>query len=246
MIAPAPHRSGHHRVVITGLGAVTPYGVGVDAYWRGLLEGRSTIHRIRCFDPSPLASQVAAEVQDWDPETVLPPKEVRRLPRVAVMAIDAARQTACSAALPVGELSLETAREIGCVLGSGGGGIAFAEEQYRLHFTGEKDGRCHPFAVSTAFVGMLSSEVSIDLGLHGACHVVSTGCTSATDAMGYAMQLVRSGRLRAVLTGGADCAITPGIVACYCRMRCISTHWNDTPTRASCPFNRDRDGFVIG
>lgn len=234
------------RVVITGMGAVTPYGVGRDRYWLGLKEGRSAVGPLRLFDPSALPSRVAAEVHDWTPETLVPAKELRRLPRVAIMTIASAREAMKDAGLDRAALSEEESRGIGCILGTSSGGIEFAEHQYRLFFMGERDERCHPFAVSSAFVGMLSSEVSIAMGLRGMSQVISTGCTSATDAMGYAFQLILSGRLKAVVTGGADCCITPGILTSYARMKCVSTRYNDTPQKASRPFSLDRDGFVIG
>ncbi len=234
------------RVVITGIGAVSPYGVGKEAYWNGLREGRACIDRIRLFDAAEIPSQVAAEVHAWDPDQIVPTKELRRLPRVAIMTIAAAREACDEAGLDYDTLSVEQSRDVACVLGTSSGGIEFAEHQYRLFHRGETDERCYPFAVSSAFVGMLSSEVSIALKLRGLSQVISTGCTSATDAMGYAFQLIRSGRAKSVLTGGADCCITPGIMTCYSRMKCVSTGYNETPERASRPFNRDRDGFVIG
>ncbi len=234
------------RVAITGLGAVTPYGMGKDRYWEGLKAGRPAVARIRLFDPSALSSRVGAEVHAWTPETVVSPKELRRLPRVAIMTLASAREALRDAGLDWTALDERALQDIGCVLGTSSGGIEFAEQQYRLFFQGEQEERCHPFAVSSAFVGMLSSEVSIDLGLRGPSQVLSTGCTSATDAMGYAFQLIRHARVGTVVTGGADCCITPGILTSYCRMRCVSTGYNDTPERASRPFNADRDGFVIG
>lgn len=241
-----PARRDLKRVVITGAGAVTPYGVGAHLYWRGLREGKSAVRRIRLFDPSGIPSQVGAEVHDWSPEAIVGPKELRRLPRVAIMTIGAAKEACFDAGLDWVAMSEEEKRRIGCVLGTSSGGIEYAEQQYKLFFEGEKEERCHPFAVSSAFVGMLSSEVSIALGLRGMSHVVSTGCTSATDAMGYAFEHIRSGRARAVVTGGADCCVTPGIMTSYARMKCVSTHFNDAPEKASRPFNADRDGFVIG
>ena len=234
------------RVVITGLGAVTPYGEGAGRYWSALKEGRSAIRPIRLFDRSKVSSQVAAEVHDWHPERIVSEKDLRRLPRVGIMAIGSAREALADAGLVPASLPLEALRRIGVILGTSSGGIEFAEEQYRLYFTGETDARCYPFAVSSAFVGMLSSEVSIAFGLRGPSQVVSTGCTSSTDAMGVALRTIQYGSADVVVSGGADCCITPGILDCYGRMKCVSTRYNDTPERASRPFNRDRDGFVIG
>jgi 3-oxoacyl-[acyl-carrier-protein] synthase II len=211
-----------------------------------LKGGRSAVRRIRLFDPSSFGTQVAAEVHDWAPERIVSEKDLRRLPRVGIMAIGSAREALADARLEVAELPLPELRRIGVVLGTSSGGIEFAEQQYRLYYTGEQDGRCYPFAVSSAFVGMLSSEVSIAFGLRGPSQVVSTGCTSSTDAMGAAFRAIQYGSADAVVTGGADCCITPAIVDCYGRMKCVSTRFNEAPEKASRPFNRDRDGFVIG
>lgn len=234
------------RVVITGLGVISPYGEGSETYWRNLREGVSAVRRIRLFDPARVASKVAAEVHDWEPARIVSEKDLRRLPRVAIMSIGAAREALSDAQLDPSSLDLDRLRRFGVIVGTSSGGIEFAEEQYRLWFTGEQDGRCYPFAVSSAFVGMLSSEISIAFGLRGLSHVVSTGCTSSTDAIGHAMRTIQYGSADVMVTGGADCCITPGIVDCYGRMKCVSTRYNDTPERASRPFNRDRDGFAIG
>jgi len=234
------------RVVITGIGSISPYGEGARKYWEGLREGRSTVRPLKRFNPDHHASKIAAEVIDWTPANHVPEKELRRLPRVAIMSIGAAREALEDAGIDAKNLSIDESRRIGCIIGTASGGIEFAEAQYKLWFTGQVDERCYPFAVSSAFVGMLSSEVSISFGLRGMCQVVSTGCTSASDAMGHALRQVQYGYADAIITGGADACITPGIVECYAQMRCVSTHYNDTPERASRPFNRDRDGFVIG
>jgi 3-oxoacyl-[acyl-carrier-protein] synthase II len=234
------------RVAVTGVGSITPYGEGARRYWQNLKAGRSAIRTIRLFDPAQVASRVAAEVRDWAPEKIVPPKDLKRLPRVGIMAIGSAREALADAGIDPGTLSIEALRRIGVTLGTSSGGIEFAEQQYRVYFSGEREERCYPFAVSSAFVGMLSSEVSIAFGLRGPSQVLSTGCTSSTDAMGHALRSIQYGTSDVVVTGGADCCITPGIVDCYGRMKCVSTHYNDTPERASRPFNLDRDGFVMG
>lgn len=233
------------RVVITGLGMVTPYGIGKEPYWEGLRSSRSAVRRITLFPTEGLGSRVAAEVPDFNPLDFISPRELKRLPRVAVMAIAAAREALGDSGLDPETMSEAARLETGVILGTGGGGIAYAEEQYRLYFS-QGIQKCHPFSVSSAFVGMLSSEVSIAFKLRGPSHVVSTGCTSSTDAIGYAFQQIRTGSIQRVVTGGADCCITPGIVASYSMMKVVSQKWNGTPERASRPFDRQRDGFVIG
>ena len=133
----------------------------------------------------------------------------------------------------------------GVIIGSGGGGIDVGEAQYRDFFT---NGGRHvtPYAIAVGIVGMVSSEVSISLGLRGISHVLSTGCTSSTDALGYAARLIRSGEADVLLSGGADGCVTPGMIFGFSRMRAVSTRYNDRPAEASRPFDRGRDGFVLG
>lgn len=233
------------RVVITGAGVVSPYGIGKDVYWNGLKNGHSAVRRISLFPSDGHVSRVAGEVPGFQIRDHAPQREKKRLSRVAVMAQVAGKEALKEAGLDGSAMDETASRETGVVLGTGGGGIEYAENEYQKYY-GEKDGKCHPFAVSSAFVGMLSSEVSIELKLRGLSHVVSTGCTSSTDAIGYAFNLIRMGKLKRALSGGADCCVTPAILSSYGRMKVVSTRYNDTPEKASRPFDRRRDGFVIG
>ena len=133
----------------------------------------------------------------------------------------------------------------GVIIGTGGGGIDVGERQYQDFFT---DGgkQVTPYAIAVGICGMVSSEISISLGLHGISHVLSTGCTSSTDAIGYAAMLLRSGEADVLLTGGTDGCVLPGMIFGFSRMRAVSTHYNDRPDTASRPFDRGRDGFVLG
>lgn len=233
-----------HRVVITGMGAVSPFGMGWRTFWGGLKAGQSGVRRISLFDASNMPSQVAGEVPDFDPAAVVGPKEARRLSRVLAMGIASSREAAADAGLDIRAWNPEKQEEIGVVVGCSTGGIDVLEREYGHFYRGEHT-KYSPFAVTSSMVGALSSEIAIDMKCRGPCHVVSTGCTSATDAIGMAYQLVRYGRVRRMITGGADAIITPGIVLSYALMKCISTAFNATPTRASRPFNADRDGFVL-
>ncbi|MGE4158535.1 MAG: beta-ketoacyl synthase, partial [Planctomycetota bacterium] len=230
--------------MITGMGAVSPYGQGWQTYWQGLKSGRSAVRRISLFNPEQLPSQVAGEVPDFDPQSVVGAKEARRLSRVLAMGIGSAREAAADAGLDIRSWEGERQEEIGVVVGCSTGGIDVLEREFGHYYRGETT-KYSPFAVTSSMVGALSSEIAIDLKCKGPCHVVSTGCTSATDAIGMAYQLVRYGRVRRVITGGADAIITPSIVLSYALMKCISTGFNGTPERASRPFNSDRDGFVL-
>ena len=230
-------------VAITGVGVVSPYGIGWPAFRDGVLRGESRTSRVSLFDPEDLPCSVVAEVPDFRVEEHLSRADLARLPRLVPIARSAAREAIADAGLDLA--TAEARREIDVVIGSAGGGIEVAEREYRRYFAGDVR-RTSPYAIASSIVGMLASEICLDLGLTGRSHVLSNGCTSAADAMGYAIDLVRSGRSRRVLTGGADACITPGILAGYARMGVIPTTWNDRPSEASRPFAQDRDGFVLG
>ena len=232
------------RVAVTGIGAVSPAGVGREAFAAALAAGRSTVGTLSQFELNGLPCRVAAEVKDFDPSRQMDPQDLKRVSRATPMGIAAAREALEDAGLSdAGAAELRSRLDV--VVGSGAGGIEFGERQYRHYFAGDH-GRISPYSISTSFVGSLSSEISIVLGLSGMSHVVSTGCTSSTDAIGYAFEFVRSGRCDTILTGGVEACITPALMTGFCRMRVVSTAFNDQPHRASRPFDRDRDGFVIG
>ena len=230
--------------MVTGIGAVTPAGVGRELFAAALREGRSTVGRLSQFELNGLPCRVAAEVTGFDPGTVMDAKDLKRVSRATPMGI-AATQEALEDAGLAGPAESDTRRALGIVIGSGAGGIEFGERQYRHYFAGDY-GRISPYSISTSFVGSLSSEISIALGLSGMSHVVSTGCTSSTDAIGYGLDMIRSGRVDILLTGGVEACITPALMTGFCRMKVVSTGFNDEPHRASRPFDRSRDGFVIG
>lgn len=233
-----------NRVVITGVGVLSPFGDGKAAFYNGLKSGRSATGPLTLFHDSELESRVVGEVPGFDPSRYVAAKDLKRVPRVVPMAIGAAREAFSSAKIDVENLTREERQKIGVVIGTGGGGIEFAEKQYE-EFFGKNSRRVTPYSVSSSFVGMLSSEVSIALNLHGISHVISTGCTSSTDAIGYAYQLIRSGEEETLLTGGAEACITRGLLHGFCLMGVASTHYNETPEKASRPFDKNRDGFVL-
>jgi 3-oxoacyl-[acyl-carrier-protein] synthase II len=235
------------RVAVTGFGCVTPFGIGVEAFARGLAEGRSATRRLTLFEPDEsIPCTVVAEVPDFRPEDFIESRADReRLGRAVPMLWLAAEEALAMAGLDSRRMSLTERQEVDVLLGSAGGGIEFAERQYRLYFAGQRR-RTSVYAIPSSIVGMLASEVSIRFGFRGMSHVVSNGCTSSTDAIGYAYQLIRFGRSRVVLTGGVDACITPAILTAYCQMRAVPTGFNDCPERASRPFDRERDGFVLG
>ncbi len=235
--------SNTRRTVITGIGVVAANGVGADAFTRSLRNGVSGVDWIDSFDASPLKVRFAGAVKNFDPRRVLDERDARRVGRLVPLAIAAAREALQMAGISIAPADREQSRRIGVLLGTGGGGLDFIEPQYRAYFTGE--GKYSPFTVPAGTHGNLSSEISIALGCRGFSHVVSTGCTSSTDALGYAMRHIERGDVPIVLAGGADAPITPGILKGFEMMRILAGETRPIQ-RASRPFNRDRDGFVLG
>ena len=233
------------RVVITGMGCVTPLGVGREAFWRALLEGESGVRRIEGFDVSDSPVKIAASVPDFDWEKELQPKDRRHVPRHVPLALASAREALDDAGLQPSDLSVEERRAYGVVMGTGGGGLAFTEEQYKYHYT-DAPGTPSVYTIPSSTHGGLSSELSMAFGLRGLSHVVSTGCTSSTDAVAYAAEHVALGRQDVMLAGGSDAPLAPGILRGFCLMKVLTEDWNDAPERASRPFSRDRTGMVLG
>lgn len=232
------------RVVITGMGAVSPNGTGNAAFAEAALQGRSGVRRITRFDPSEISVQIAGEVPDFDELAWIEKKERKHVSRVLPLALAAATEALGYAGLDTNSLPLEEKRRFGVIIGSGGGSQEFTEEQYRLFFH-QQYSKMSLFCVPTGVMGTLSSELSVRFGLRGSSHVITTGCTSSTDAFGYAVRQIQSGRLDATLTGGADAPIALGIVKGFILMKIMTDNWNQQPERGSRPFNRDRDGFVL-
>ena len=233
------------RVVVTGIGAVSPNGNSRDAYRDALSAGTSGVRRIEAFDTSKLKSRVAGIVQGVDLEAALEARQLKRVGRVVPLAILAAAEAMAQAGLPHEHLDLDTRREVGVMLGTGGGGAEFIESMYAHWFSGNPE-RANVFTLPAGTHGNSGSEVSIRLGLRGPSHVISTGCTSSTDALGYAFRRIQHGETTLMLCGGADAPIAPGIMAGFDLMKITSRRYNEEPGRASRPFNLDRDGFVLG
>jgi 3-oxoacyl-[acyl-carrier-protein] synthase II len=238
-------------VAITGIGVVSPYGVGRELFWARVSRGVSGTRAITEFETSDLSCRVAATVPEGDLHDagVVPADgesgsingraDPRRYAKVSRIAVLAARE-----ALEDSGLDPETP-DLGVIVGSGAGGIDVAERQYGDFHAGDHH-RVSPYAIPVSIVGIVSSEISIALGLRGVSHVLSTGCTSSTDAIGYAAGLIRHGEAEAIVTGGADACATRGMMVGFGRMRVVATRYNERPAEASRPFDRDRDGFVLG
>jgi 3-oxoacyl-[acyl-carrier-protein] synthase II len=238
------------RIVITGIGAVSPFGVGRERFWNAVRSGCSGTRAITAFDASDLGCRVAAPVGSvtlddlppLDGDNVRDPEyraDPKRYSRASLIGVIAAREAWADAGLRIGEPNA------GVVIGSGGGGIDVGERQYYDFFV-ERGRKVTPYAIPVSIAGMTSSEVSISLRLRGVSHVLSCGCTSSTDAIGYASGLIKSGDAEIVLTGGTDACVTPGMIFGFARMRAVSTAYDETPGEASRPFDKGRDGFVLG
>ena len=242
--------AGDPRVVITGIGVVSPFGVGRERFWAHVSRGCSATRAISEFDASGFPCRVAAPVSSvsiddlpvldgddlWDPGYRADPK---RYSRAALIGVIAAREAWADAGLRIGEPNA------GVVIGSGGGGIDVGERQYQDFFV-ERGRKVTPYAIPVSIVGMVSSEISISLRLRGVSHVLSCGCTSSTDAMGYASGLIRSGEAEILISGGTDACVTPGMIYGFSRMKAVSVAYNESPAEASRPFDKGRDGFVLG
>ena len=233
------------RVVITGFGCVTPIGIGREAFWSSLRSGKSGVRRIESFDPSEFNIQIAGEIPEFDWQAQLNPKDRQHVPRTVPLALAAAREAVADAAIDVDNLSLEEKRGFGVVLGTGGGGLAFTEKQFGYWFSGNA-GKGSIYTIPASTHGGLSSELSMVFNIHGLSHIVSTGCTSSTDAIFYAAQHIAVGRQEVMLAGGVDSPISPGILKGFEVMKVCTKEWNDDPARACRPFSRDRSGMVVG
>src|SRR5216110_327446 len=234
----------NERIVITGLGALSPNGVGRETYFQSLVAGRSGIRNITRFDAASLPARIAGEV-DFDPDAWVDQKNMRHVSRVVPMALAATAEALRDAKIDPSALDLETRRTIGVMLGSGGGAVEFSERMYELWFN-DAERQASIYSIPSGTIGTLSSELSMAYDLHGFSHLISTGCTSSTDAIGYAYRNLKLGVVDYILTGGADATITEGIMTGFCIMRIVSTSFNSSPHEASRPFTKNRDGFVLG
>jgi len=232
------------RVVITGLGVVSPNGIGKEAFCRAILAGKSGVKRISRFDPTDLPVQIAGEIPEFDEFAWVDPRERKHVSRVVPLAIAASHEAICDAGIDPATMTMDQKREIGVILGTGGGAQEFSEEQYKLWHTGHIK-QVSIFCIPSGTMGTLPSEVSMRFGFRGYSHVVTTGCTSSTDAIGYAYQHILAGVQPMFLVGGVDSTITPGIIKGYSLLHALTRSWNHEPERASRPFSADRDGFVL-
>ncbi len=232
------------RVVFTGLGVMSPNGTGKNKFWENTCNGISGIDRIRSFDPAGLDCQIAGEVRGFDPGDYYSQADLQKIPRAVPLCVAASQEALEDAGIDLEEFDEEDFESLGVLVGTAGSGLDFSEKQF-AHYYSQDIHKVSPYAISNSLVGMLSGEVSIFLGLQGRSHVISNGCASSTDAMGYAFNTIRSGQADWMLTGGVEACVTHAVMTGFQRMRANPVHFNEEPTRGSRPFNRDREGFVL-
>lgn len=229
------------RVVITGLGAITPIGIGKENFWNSLIQGKSGIGYITRFDTTDFDAKIGAEVKDFNPSDFLDKKESRRMDRFTQFAVAAAKLALDDAQIDLEKIDLDRA---GVVVGAGIGGM----ETLETEFTKMKDrgpGRVSPLFIPMMISNMAPGQISMTFGFRGSSMAITTACASGTHALGESFRMIKDGNMDIIVAGGAEAAITPISVAGFCSMKALSTRNND-PSRAYRPFDRERDGFIMG
>ncbi len=229
------------RIVVTGLGCVTPIGTGKDVFWESIKAGKSGVAPITRFDTTDFATKIAAEVKDFNPEDYFEKKDAKRMDRFSQYAVASARLAIEDGNIDLNELDREN---IGIILGTGIGGLeTFEREHKKLLEKGPK--RMSPLLIPMMITNMGAAQVSMDLGLKGSSMTITTACASATHAIGESFRMIEKGVMDMVITGGTESSITPVGLAGFCSMKALSTN-NDNYEKASRPFDKERDGFVMG
>lgn len=229
------------RVVVTGLGAITPIGNTLTEYWDGLMSGRNGIGPITLFDASRHDCRFAGEVKGYDPLLYLDRKEAKRMDRFAQFAVSASKQAIADAQLTINDLNAE---QVGVLIGTGIGGLKVLEDQQEVYLTKGPD-RCSPFMIPMMIANMAAGLTAIHLGAKGPNSCSVTACAAGSNAIGDAFRLIQQGYAQAMICGGTEAAVTPLSLAGFAACKALSTR-NDDPTHASRPFDKDRDGFVMG
>lgn len=228
------------RVVITGLGVISPVGNDVETFWRALISGKSGIGPITSFDASRFDSKIAGEVKDFEPAKYMDAKEARRMEKFAQFAVAVAKEAVVDAGL---DLTKEDPNRIGVIVGSGIGSLRIVEEQCKVYFE-KGPSRFSPFMIPMLIVNEAAGHISITLGLKGPNSCVATACASGSHAVGDAFRIVRYGDADMMLAGGTESCVTALGVGGFCALKALSRR-NDAPQKASRPFDKLRDGFVM-
>lgn len=229
------------RVVITGLGAVTPIGIGAEEFWQALLAGKSGIGPITRFDASDYATKIAGEVKDFDVTNYIDKKEAKRMDRFTQFAVVASKMAIADSGL---DLDKEDRDRIGTIVGDGIGGMETLHDQFKVLFE-KGPNRVSPFFVPMMIGNMAAGQTAIALGLNGPSTCVVTACATGTNAIGDAFRMIERGDVDVMVAGGTEACIAPAPMAGFCSLKAMSTR-NDEPQKASRPFDNDRDGFVMG
>ena len=229
------------RVVITGLGAVTPIGIGKDEFWQALLAGVSGVGKITRFDASQYTTQIAGEVKDFDPTLYIDKKEAKRMDRCTQFAVAASKMAFEDSGI---NLETEDRARIGTMIGTGIGGMDTLHDQFKNLFD-KGPSRVSPFFIPMMIGNMVAGQTSITFGLQGPCSCVVTACATGTNAIGDAFKVIQRGDADVMVAGGTEAAISPIAVAGFCSMKALSNR-NDEPEKASRPFDKNRNGFVMG
>ena len=232
----------NEKVVITGMGAVTPVGLGVGATWRALVEGRSGIGPITKFDASAFDTRIAGELKGFDPGEYMDRKEAKRADPFTQYAIAAAKEAMEQSGLDTSE---QNGNRIGCIIGSGIGGLTTWEAQHSILLE-KGPSRVSPFFIPMMIADMASGQVSMIYGARGTNFAIVSACASGAHAIGEAFRLIRLGELDAAIAGGSEATITPMALAGFCSLKALCPRATTSPSKASRPFDRDRDGFVLG
>lgn len=231
-----------NRVVITGVGAVTPIGIGKDEFWNALLEGKNGIERITHFDPTEYKSQIAGEVKGFNPADYMDKKEAKRMDSYTQYALAAAKMALDDSKL---DLEKEDLERIGTYVGSGIGGIETMHDQYKKLFD-KGPGRISPFFIPMMIANLAAGQISITFGLKGPSSCVVTACATGTNNIGDAFRLVQRGEADVMVAGGTEASVSGAAVAGFCSMKALCSDHNDDPAHASRPFDKNRSGFVMG
>lgn len=229
------------RVVVTGLGAITPIGNTLDEYWEGLMTGRNGVGEISLFDSSAHGCHIAAEVKNFDPAAYISAKDAKRMDRFAQFAVCASKQALADSGLEINELNAE---QVGVLIGTGIGGLKVLEDQHEIYRT-KGPSRCSPFMIPMMIANMAAGLTAIQVGAKGPNSCSVTACAAGSNAIGDAFRWVQRGFAQAMICGGTEAAITPLSIAGFVACRAMSTR-NDDPLHASRPFDVGRDGFVMG
>ncbi|MDT7041270.1 beta-ketoacyl-ACP synthase II [Candidatus Nitronereus thalassa] len=233
-------------VVVTGLGIITPIGIGLNNFWNAAIEGRSGISKIPSFEGLPIdayRSRIAGQIHDFDPLKYIDEKYANRVDRYAQLGLVAAKEAIEDAGV---DMERENADRVGVMVGAGMGGMMMGEREISQLYDTKKPNRVHPNFIPTITLNSASGIIAMAFGARGPNITISTACSSSIHAIGQAMHALRMGKADMMITAGADASITPLVFAGFCSLRALSSRYNDQPTQASRPFDRGRDGFVMG